>query len=219
MGKRKLEKFKDNKASKFVIEEGKELFNKTKGRWKKIFNNSNPIEVELGCGYGEYTINLAKKYNSNNYIGIDIKGSRIWKGSKKAEEENLLNVIFLRIRIEKVQEFFSKNELSKIYIIFPDPRPKTRDINKRLVSKKFMLSYYYLLKKNGKIILKTDNDNLFNFCIETLKKDFKYKDLLYTNNFYKSSLFFESENIQTNYEKKYLSLDKKINYLEFTVLN
>ena len=82
-----------------------------------------------------------------------------------------------------------------------------------------MLSYYYLLKKNGKIILKTDNDNLFNFCIETLKKDFKYKDLLYTNNFYKSSLFFESENIQTNYEKKYLSLDKKINYLEFTVLN
>ena len=132
MGKRKLEKFKDNKASKFVIEEGKELFNKTKGRWKKIFNNSNPIEVELGCGYGEYTINLAKKYNSNNYIGIDIKGSRIWKGSKKAEEENLLNVIFLRIRIEKVQEFFSKNELSKIYIIFHDPRPKTRDINKRL---------------------------------------------------------------------------------------
>ena len=159
------------------------------------------------------------QYNSNNYIGIDIKGSRIWKGSKKAEEENLLNVIFLRIRIEKVQEFFSKNVLSKIYIIFPDPRPKTRDINKRLVSKKFMLSYYYLLKKNGKIILKTDNDNLFNFCIETLKKDFKYKDLLYTNNFYKSSLFFESENIQTNYEKKYLSLDKKINYLEFTVLN
>ena len=154
-------------------------------------------------------------------IGSEVEDSpsRIWKGSKKAEEENLLNVIFLRIRIEKVQEFFSKNELSKIYIIFPDPRPKTRDINKRLVSKKFMLSYYYLLKKNGKIILKTDNDNLFNFCIETLKKDFKYKDLLYTNNFYKSSLFFESENIQTNYEKKYLSLDKKINYLEFTVLN
>ena len=219
MGKRKLERFKDNKDNNFVIEEGKELFNKTKGRWKKIFNNSNPIVVELGCGYGEYTINLAKRYNSNNYIGIDIKGSRIWKGSKQAEEENLLNVIFLRIRIEKVQEFFSKNELTKIYIIFPDPRPKIRDIDKRLVSKKFMLSYYYLLKKNGKIILKTDDYKLFNFCLEILKKDFKYKDLLYTNNFYKSSLFSESENIQTNYEKKYLSLDKKINYLKFTALN
>ena len=130
MGKKKLERFEENKKSKFIIQEGKDLYNNTKGKWNKIFKNNNLISLELGCGYGEYTFNLARKHKNRNFVGIDIKGSRIWKGSKIAEDENLKNVIFLRIRIEEIIDFFSKNEVDSIYIIFPDPRPKKRDLKK-----------------------------------------------------------------------------------------
>jgi len=215
MGKKKLEKFEDNKNSKFIIEEGKSLYKKTKGKWFKIFKNNNPIVLEIGCGYGEYTTNLAKKNKDRNYIGIDIKGSRIWKGSKESKEENLLNVIFLRIRIEEIRDFFSKGEVDKIYIIFPDPRPKKRDAKKRLVDKNFMLNYSHILKNNGKIILKTDDVKLFDFCIKNIKNHLKHKNLRFTADYYKSKLFLKKTNIKSNYEKKYLSINKKIKYLEF----
>ena len=219
MGKKKLERFEDNKNSKFIIEEGKPLYKKTKGKWCEIFNNENPIVLEIGCGYGEYTTGLAKKNKEHNYIGIDIKGSRIWKGSKTSEEENLLNVIFLRIRIEEIRGFFSKGEVDKIYIVFPDPRPKIRDSKKRLVDKNFMLNYCHILKNNGKIILKTDDLKLFNFCVLNIKKHLKYKNLHSTTDYYKSNLFLNETNIQTKYEKKYLSMNKTIKYLEFYSIN
>ena len=219
MGKKKLERFEENKKSKFIIQEGKDLYNNTKGKWNKIFKNNHLISLELGCGYGEYTFNLARKHKNRNFIGIDIKGSRIWKGSKIAENENLNNVMFLRIRIEEIIEFFSKNEVDSIYIIFPDPRPKKRDLKKRLVGLSFMKKYYQILKKNGKIMLKTDDIKLFELCISTVKNHFKYQNFLSSRDYYKSSFYLEDKNIITRYEKKFLNMNKKINYLEFNKFN
>tara|TARA_S200000501_G_scaffold335235_1_gene339755 strand:+ start:165 stop:824 length:660 start_codon:yes stop_codon:yes gene_type:complete len=219
MGKKKLERFEENKKSKFIIQEGKGLYNNTKGKWNKIFKNNNLINLEIGCGYGEYTFNLARKYRKKNFIGIDIKGSRIWKGSKIAEDENLKNVMFLRIRIEEIIDFFSKNEVYSIYIIFPDPRPKKRDLKKRLVGLDFMKKYFKILKNNGKVILKTDDIKLFELCISTLKNNFRYKNLLLSKDYYKSSLYSEEKNIKTRYEEKFLKMNKKINYLEFNKAN
>ena len=219
MGKKKLERFEENKKSKYIIQKGKSLYNDVKGNWNKIFKNNNPISLELGCGYGEYTYNLARKFKNENFVGVDIKGSRIWKGSKIAENENLNNVMFLRIRIEEIIEFFSKNEVDSIYIIFPDPRPKKRDLKKRLVGLSFMKKYYQILKKNGKIMLKTDDIKLFELCISTVKNHFKYKNLLSSRDYYKSSFYLEDKNIITRYEKKFLNMNKKINYLEFNKFN
>ena len=219
MGKKKLERFEENKKSKFIIQEGKDLYNNTKGKWNKIFKNNNLISLELGCGYGEYTFNLARKHKNRNFVGIDIKGSRIWKGSKIAEDENLKNVIFLRIRIEEITDFFSKNEVDSIYIIFPDPRPKKRDLKKRLVGLDFMKKYFKILKSNGKVILKTDDIKLFELCISTVKNNFRYKNLILTKDYYKSSFYSEKKNIKTRYEEKFLKMNKKINYLEFNKAN
>ncbi len=219
MGKKKLERFEENKKSKFIIQEGKDLYNNTKGKWNKIFKNNNLISLELGCGYGEYTFNLARKHKNRNFVGIDIKGSRIWKGSKIAEDENLKNVMFLRIRIEEIIDFFSKNEVNSIYIIFPDPRPKKRDLKKRLVGLDFMKKYFKILKNNGKVILKTDDIKLFELCISTLKNNFRYKNLLLSKDYYKSSFYSEEKNIKTRYEEKFLKMNKKINYLEFNKAN
>ena len=219
MGKKKLERFEENKKSKFIIQEGKDLYNNTKGKWNKIFKNNNLISLELGCGYGEYTFNLARKHKNRNFVGIDIKGSRIWKGSKIAEDENLKNVIFLRIRIEEIIDFFSKNEVDSIYIIFPDPRPKKRDLKKRLVGLEFMKKYFKILKNTGKIILKTDDIKLFELCISTVKNNFRYKNLILTKDYYKSSFYSEEKNIKTRYEEKFLKMNKKINYLEFNKAN
>tara|TARA_B100001996_G_C18579681_1_gene561770 strand:- start:25 stop:684 length:660 start_codon:yes stop_codon:yes gene_type:complete len=219
MGKKKLERFEENKKSKFIIQEGKSLYNNTKGKWNKIFKNNNSISLELGCGYGEYTINLARKFKNKNFIGIDIKGSRIWKGSKVAEDENLNNVMFLRIRIEEIMDFFSKNEVDSIYIIFPDPRPKKKDLKKRLVGLDFMKKYFEILKNTGKVILKTDDIKLFELCISTVKNNFRYKNLILTKDYYKSSFYSEEKNIKTRYEEKFLKMNKKIKYLEFNKAN
>ncbi len=219
MGKKKLERFEENKKSKYIIQKGKSLYNDVKGNWNKIFKNNNSISLELGCGYGEYTYNLARKFKNKNFVGIDIKGSRIWKGSKIAENENLNNVMFLRIRIEEIINFFSKNEVDSIYIIFPDPRPKKRDLKKRLVGLSFMKKYYQILKNNGKIMLKTDDIKLFELCISTVKNHFKYQNLLSSRDYYKSSFYLEDKNIITRYEKKFLNMNKKINYLEFNKFN
>ena len=219
MGKKKLERFEENKKSKYIIQKGKSLYNDVKGNWYKIFKNNNPISLELGCGYGEYTYNLARKFKNQNFVGIDIKGSRIWKGSKIAEDENLKNVIFLRIRIEEIIDFFSKNEVDSIYIIFPDPRPKKRDLKKRLVGLDFMKKYFKILKSTGKIILKTDDIKLFELCISTVKNNFRYKNLILTKDYYKSSFYSEEKNIKTRYEEKFLKMNKKINYLEFNKAN
>jgi len=127
--------------------------------------------------------------------------------------------MFLRIRIEEIIDFFSKNEVNSIYIIFPDPRPKKRDLKKRLVGLDFMKKYFKILKNNGKVILKTDDIKLFELCISTLKNNFRYKNLLLSKDYYKSSFYSEEKNIKTRYEEKFLKMNKKINYLEFNKAN
>jgi tRNA (guanine-N7-)-methyltransferase len=140
-----------------------------KGRWhQQIFNNSNPIVLELGCGKGEYTIGLASNFPGKNYIGIDIKGARMWRGAKTANDQGLPNVAFLRTRIEFINSFFSADEVDEIWVTFPDPHPGGRNSNKRLTSPWYLNSYRMFLKDKGVVHLKTDNRELYDFTQKML---------------------------------------------------
>jgi tRNA (guanine-N7-)-methyltransferase len=185
-----------------------------KGMWSKtLFKNNNPIVLELGCGKGEYTVGLAKCFPESNFIGIDIKGARMWRGAKTANEQNLPNVAFLRTRIEFINSFFSSDEVNEIWITFPDPHPGGRNSNKRLTSPWFLNSYRLFLKDKGLIHLKTDNAELYDFT----------KNVLVYNNLETvastDDLYARNSNtilsIKTHYEKIFLSAGMKINYLCF----
>ena len=175
MSKGKLERFAELKTFNNVFEypdypEDKPFF--LKGKWSSgYFKNDNPITLELACGKGEYTIALAKKYPDRNFIGIDIKGARIWKGAKMALGEGLANVAFLRIFIDWLHNYFDKEEIDQIWITFPDPYPKKSKKNKRLTSSKFLNLYRNILKKGGQIHLKTDSDLLYQFSLEMIKAE------------------------------------------------
>lgn len=141
-----------------------------RGKWaEKNFKNTNPVILELGCGKGEYTIGLAKKYPNLNFIGVDIKGARIWRGAKTAIEENIPNAFFLRARIDFIESFFGEKEINEIWITFPDPQPKKSKERKRLTSPGFLNKYLTFLKKEGFIHLKTDARNLYEYSLETAK--------------------------------------------------
>jgi len=185
-----------------------------KGKWnQELFKNEYPIVLELGCGKGEYTVGLAKTFHHNNFIGIDIKGARMWRGAKTANEQNLPNVAFLRTRIEFINSFFSEDEVDEIWITFPDPHPGVGNSNKRLTSPWFLNSYRLFLKDKGLIHLKTDNTELYEFT----KKVLGYNNLETTSS--TSDLYSEkSDNIlsiKTHYEKIFLAAGMKINYLSF----
>jgi tRNA (guanine-N7-)-methyltransferase len=186
-----------------------------KGRWKdEVFRNMNPVVVELGCGKGEYTIGLATRYPCNNYIGVDIKGARMWRGAKTANEQNLANVAFLRTRIEFIDSFFGKDEVDEIWITFPDPHPGGRNSNKRLTSPMFLNRYRLFLKDKGLIHLKTDNTELYDFS----KKVVEHNDLELvnsTNDLYEGNISDDILSIKTHYEKIFLKGGLKINYLSF----
>ncbi len=211
--KNKLDRYEYNKKSNFIIQEGKDLFKKTKGNWSNIFHNKNPLYLELACGNGEYTVSRSIENKNNNYIGIDIKGSRLWKGAKLLELNNCKNALFLRIPIEQITDFFSENEVNEILISFPDPRPKKRDFKKRLTNENFLLLYYNILKDGGKVLLKTDDPHLFYYSIDQIKTS-KFKILDYTNDLYNSSKFESHKMIQTKYEKRFLKEGKNIHFLE-----
>ena len=190
-----------------------------KGNWSTVFNNENPIVLELGCGAGEYTVALAKSYPNKNFIGIDIKGARIWKGAKTALEEGLNNVRFLRTKVDFVTKFFSENEVDEIWLTFSDPQPKKP--KKRLSSKLFTDRYLEFLKINGTIHLKTDSELLYDFTLEEIKSN-NFKLLKNIANVYKESYEKSQELkktlfIKTFYEKKWLDLEKTIKYLAFSI--
>jgi len=188
-----------------------------KGRWNRdFFGNNNPIILELGCGKGEYTIELAKRFKDINYIGIDIKGARIWKGAKKALTETLNNAAFLRTRIELINSFFNTNEIDEIWITFPDPQPKNK--KKRLTSSRFLNSYKKFLKQNGFIHLKTDNESLYNYTMKMLNHN-KLEIDYFTENLYDSFNEDEILSVKTYYETKYLEQDLRIYYLKFKLKN
>jgi len=214
MGKDKLRRFAEITAFENVIEleDGKVL----KGHWAEHhFNNKNPLILELGCGKGEYTVNLARRFPEINFIGIDYKGNRIWRGAKTAKEENISNVAFLRIQIENLLDYFSDTEVSEIWITFPDPQPQISREKKRLTSTRFLDMYKKVLKTGGPVHLKTDSDLLYIFTLTKIK-ELGLIAHINTADLYKSPFADEILSIKTYYEKKYLANDKNINYLKFS---
>lgn len=214
MGKDKLRKFAEvaTFSNVFQIEEGKVL----KGKWaSEYFGNSNPVILELACGKGEYTVNLAKLFPEKNFIGIDYKGNRIWRGAKTALEEGIPNVAFIRMQIEKILEYFEENEVSEIWITFPDPQPQVSREKKRLTGPKFLERYKFVLKGDGVMHLKTDNDGFYAYTIEQIEL-LKLPKIKETTDLYVSDLVDEVLSIKTYYEKKYLAHDKNINYVQWT---
>ena len=211
----KLARFAENARRRNVVDPGKPIFSEIKGKWHEFFNNSNPIVLELGCGHGEYTVGLASLFADQNFVGVDVKGARIWKGSREAEELNLANVAFLRIRMLDLEERFTENEASSIWITFPDPRPKEKDEKRRLTSPRFMDMYSHLLRPNSCLHLKTDNLELYQYTLETLQQREDIHSLKYTDDLYQSKLYEKPQQIVTTYEKKFASRGVPIKYLRF----
>ncbi len=187
-----------------------------KGKWDELyFKNGNPIILELACGRGEYSYALGKTFPDKNFIGVDIKGARIYQGAKKTLEANLQNVAFLRTKIELIDHFFETNEISEIWITFPDPFLRESKANKRLTSPRFLDLYRKILKSNGLIHLKTDDPTLFEYSLETLKEDPNAKILYQDDDIYTKPLPEVALEIKTYYEIQHLSKGRKIKYIRF----
>jgi tRNA (guanine-N7-)-methyltransferase len=214
--KRKQERFKIIEENVNVIEPTKPLYQTIRGVWSaEYFKNTNPITLELACGRGEYTIGLARLFPDKNFIGVDIKGERIWKGSTIALEEKLSNAAFLRTHILLIENFFQPAEVSELWLTFPDPRPRKRDIKRRLTSPRFLDLYKRLLQPGGFVRLKTDNTQLFEYTLEQLHLRTDILDLAYTADVYHSELEKECFDIKTRYEQEFSQKGEKIKYLRF----
>lgn len=213
--RKKQQRFADNVISRNVIEPGKEIYENIKGKWRVFFGNDHDIVLELACGRGEYSTGLGAIYKDRNFIGVDIKGNRIWVGSKKAKLEGLDNVAFLRTQIDHLEKFFEPGEISEIWIIFPDPRPKSSDEHRRLTSPKYLEIYHKLMKQRGMIHLKTDNTALFDYTLELLKCRDDIEDLEYTSELYNSPYADDHHGIKTKYEHQFSEQGFKIKYLKF----
>lgn len=189
-----------------------------KGKWNTLhFKNEQPITLELACGRGEYTLSLAQQYPERNFIGVDIKGARLWKGATIAREQNLHNAAFLRTRIEQITHFFAPEEVDEIWITFPDPFLRKGKANRRLTSPYFLNTYRKILKKGAIIHLKTDEPNLYEYSLETLHVDHQSTILYQDNDIYTKPLPIAELNTHTYYEKLHLEAGKKIKYIQFKV--
>ena len=222
--KNKLKRFKENLTFKNVIQPSREILVDNnfeyKGKWNDLFfKNNNPIIIELGCGKGEYSIELAKLNPEKNFIGIDIKGARFWRGAKTAVDEGLNNIAFVRSQIELIDKIFSKGEVSEIWITFPDPQIKFKREKHRLINLKFINLYKNILVPNGIINLKTDSEFLHGYMLGLIKST-KFLELIYSNhNIYNNSGAPDDVlSIQTFYELKFLKQKKPITFINFKVL-
>lgn len=214
MGKDKLRKFAE--VATFVNVVQLEAGQAFKGKWAKtFFKNDRPVVLELACGKGEYTVNLAKLFPEKNFIGVDYKGNRIWRGAKTALEEGITNVGFLRIQIETILDYFAAGEIDEIWITFPDPQPQVSREKKRLTHPKFLEKYKTLLSDTGIMHLKTDNDGFYTYTLEQIEA-LKLQKKRETTDLYKSDLVDDVLAIKTYYERKYLADSKNINYVEWT---
>ena len=218
--KNKLKRFKENETFSNVIQPTREdVLNNTlmlKGNWNRnFFKNENPIVLELGCGKGEYSVNLATMFPKKNFLGIDIKGARFWRGAKTALAEKINNVGFLRTQIELVDCIFDENEVDEIWITFPDPQIKYKRTKHRMTNPDFLNKYKKILKPNGMVHLKTDSEYMHGYTLGLLQGlgltiEYAHHDVYGTTNAPK-----EVTNIQTYYESQYLAINKKITYLRF----
>lgn len=222
--KNKLKRFEENLTFKNVIQPSREILVDNnfeyKGKWNDLFfKNNNPIIIELGCGKGEYSIELAKLNPEKNFIGIDIKGARFWRGAKTAIDEGLNNIAFVRSQIELIDKIFSKGEVSEIWITFPDPQIKFKREKHRLINLKFINLYKNILVPNGIINLKTDSEFLHGYMLGLIKST-NFLELIYANhNIYNNSGAPEDVlSIQTFYELKFLKQKKPITFINFKVL-
>lgn len=221
MGKDKLRRFAENLTFKcFVQPEFDEIFHKDhplKGNWSRdFFHNDNPIVLELGCGKGEYTVALAQRNADVNYIGIDIKGARMWRGAKTATESGMTNVGFLRTRIEFIGSFFAPGEISEIWITFPDPQLRTRRARKRLVAPGFLGQYAQFLRSDGWINLKTDSQHLFRYTQAVIER-LGLRSEVANNDIYGTGYADEVLSLKTAYEQVYLKRGLPITYTRFTL--
>ena len=241
MGKNKFAKWQELGSFPNVIQpETTEIKGKDhpiKGKWRSdIFKNNNPVILELGCGKGEYTTGLAEMFPNNNFIGVDIKGSRMWRGAKTSNERQLTNAAFLRTRIEFIDRFFIADEVDEIWITFPDPHSGARNANKRLTSPWYLNKYVAFLKNNGIVHLKTDNVELFRYTRSVIKGN-NLEELVASDDLYSTelkhddvitgvsgslslpnehSLFIHNIlSIKTFYEKQFLAKGMKITYVAF----
>ncbi|MCP9756985.1 tRNA (guanosine(46)-N7)-methyltransferase TrmB [Lacihabitans sp. CCS-44] len=215
MSRKKQHRFEHNIIADNVIERGKELYTSIKGKWNEVFfKNSNPITVELACGKGEYTVGLSKQFPDVNFIGVDIKGDRIARGSKKAMDLNLSNVAFLRTGIQYLDEFFEPEEIDEIWLVHPDPQPRDKEEKRRLTNQKFLDIYKIYLKNEGIFHLKTDSEFLFDYSLEVIKADPEFELLDYTDDLYNSDLREGHFDIVTHYEKLFNEKGATIHYLK-----
>ena len=218
--KNKLKRFRDNDSFENVIQPSRREILKGfefKGRWNTIFSNPNPIVLELGCGKGEYTLALAERYPEKNFIGIDIKGARLWRGAKTALENKLPNVRFLRMNIELIDAVFDESEVSEIWITFPDPQIKYKRTKHRLTNIHFLDRYKKILDGDGLVHLKTDSEFLHGYTLGLLQG--LDKEIVYSNNdvYRQSGSPAVVTEVQTFYESQYLEMGKPITYLSFKI--
>ena len=218
--KNKLKRFNENDTFANVIQPTRdELVTgnfQLKGNWQaNFFKNSNPLVLELGCGKGEYSVELAKKYPEKNFIGIDIKGARFWRGAKTAIEEGIPNVGFIRTQIELVDFAFAENEVDEIWITFPDPQIKYKRTKHRMTNSQFLKRYKTILKADGIVNLKTDSEFMHGYTLGLLQGE--GHDILYANHdvYKQEGSPEEVTSIQTFYESQYLEHNKPITYIRF----
>ena len=222
MGKNKLAKFADMEEFPHVFQVSTHALIECgnfemKGKWNELFfKNDHPIVLELGCGKGEYTVGLGQLYPDKNFIGVDIKGARLWTGAKDSFEKSMKNVAFLRTNIEMIHHFFAENEVSEIWLTFPDPQMKK--VTKRLTATNFMKSYQQFLKPNGIIHLKTDSNFMFTYTCEMVKAN-EYPVVFSNDNLYDSDLQDPILGIKTFYEQQWLDRGMTIKYIQFRLEN
>ncbi len=212
MGQKKLQRFAELETFSNVLQFPKDI----KGKWKNVFHNDNPITLELACGKGEYAVGLGRLYPQRNFIGIDLKGNRIWVGAKKALQEKLTNVAFLRTQIDQVTEYFEKEEVNEIWITFPDPQLRLSKAKKRLTHPKFLRLYQQFLTPGGLVHLKTDSPDLYRFTKLVIEL---YGCPLHTDmeDVFNNETVSEELKIKTHYESLDIAGSNRIHYLCFSL--
>ncbi|NIJ54133.1 tRNA (guanosine(46)-N7)-methyltransferase TrmB [Dyadobacter arcticus] len=219
MTRRKMHYYRFNGDAENVIEAGKPLYSQIRGNWNEsFFNNPNPIILELACGKGEYSIGLGKVFSDKNFIGMDIKGDRIARGSAVASEMGLSNVGFLRAGIRYAREFFEQHELSEIWLVHPDPQVRDRDENKRLTNPDFLNMYADFIRPGGMFHLKTDSDFLYDYSLDMLGKSGRFCVVEHTADLYQSHLVGEHHGVQTHYEHIFTKKGYSIKYIKAKLL-